>query len=323
MRFEPLVSVIIPTYNRAGKLKRSIKSVLNQTYENFELIVVDDASKDDTETKVNSFDDSRIKYIKHDKNKGGGASRNTGIKLSEGKYIAFLDDDDIWLPIKLEKQIKKFSLLPNIFGAVYSYHYEIDDYTGHLKYFSGSRFRGDVYKRLLRGWCAASTSLFVIRSECFENVGTFDERLESFQDYDLWIRLSKQYYFDYVPKPLVVRNIHSLSQLSKDPKKRKSGLKLFLQKWGEQIENETGQPIHEVLQKHFSEIYLNEIEKSMENWGRKKALYHASKTLFKYGISLKKLLRVMTLLIGGASLHRDIEAIWDRIKKRRVIIRKN
>ncbi len=113
----PTVSVIIPTYNRANLVSRAIKSVLNQTYQDFEIIVVDDCSEDNTEEIVKSFNDSRIRYIKHKKNKGGSAARNTGIKRARGKYIAFLDDDDEWLPSKLEKQIMLFEKLSKHYGV--------------------------------------------------------------------------------------------------------------------------------------------------------------------------------------------------------------
>ena len=102
---KPQVTVIIPAYNRAYVISRSIASVLAQTYPYFEIIVVDDGSVDNTEAVVKSFKDSRIKYIRHEVNKGISAVRNTGINEAAGEYIAFLDSDDEWLPTKLEKQM--------------------------------------------------------------------------------------------------------------------------------------------------------------------------------------------------------------------------
>jgi len=98
------VSVIIPTYNRAHLVGRAIRSVLNQTYQDFEIIVVDDCSTDNTEEIVKGFNDHRIRYMRHDRNRGGSAARNTGIKASQGKYIAFLDSDDEWLLKKAESR---------------------------------------------------------------------------------------------------------------------------------------------------------------------------------------------------------------------------
>lgn len=100
----PTVSVVIPTYNRAHLVGRAIQSVLNQTYQDFEIIVVDDGSTDNTEEVVKSFNDPRIRYIRHDQNRGGSAARNTGIKMARGEYIAFQDSDDEWLPEKLESR---------------------------------------------------------------------------------------------------------------------------------------------------------------------------------------------------------------------------
>jgi len=103
-----LISVIIPTYNRAKSITRSIITVLNQTYENYELIVIDDCSTDSTKKILQSFSDKRIIYVRHLYNQGAAAARNTGIKIAKGKYIAFQDSDDEWLPKKLEKQMKVF-----------------------------------------------------------------------------------------------------------------------------------------------------------------------------------------------------------------------
>ena len=107
----PRVSVVIPTYNRAELLKRAIESVLGQTYQDFELIVVDDASMDNTEEMMKDFSDERIRYIRLKQNSGTSAvPRNTGIKSAKGEYIACHDDDSEWLPQKLEKQVKAFEV---------------------------------------------------------------------------------------------------------------------------------------------------------------------------------------------------------------------
>src|SRR2546429_9117536 len=116
----PKVSVIIPTYNRAEFLCSAITSVLNQTFHNFEIIVVDDASQDHTREVMNSLGDKRIRYIRHEKNKGVAATRNTGLVNAKGTYIAFLDDDDEWLPEKLQKQFNLLESCQNIVGVVYT-----------------------------------------------------------------------------------------------------------------------------------------------------------------------------------------------------------
>jgi len=114
------VSIVIPTYNRAGLLSRTIQSVLNQTYQDFEIIIVDDGSTDKTEEVVKSFNSKKIFYNRHEENKGANAARNTGIKASRGEYIAFQDSGDEWLPQKLERQMKVFENASPEVGVVYT-----------------------------------------------------------------------------------------------------------------------------------------------------------------------------------------------------------
>ena len=119
----PTVSIIIPTYNREQLLGRAIKSVLAQTYQDFELIIVDDGSTDNTERLVKSFNSEKTRYIRHRKNKGPAAARNTGIRSAKGDYIAFQDSDDEWMPEKLEKQMRAFTTAPPEVGVVYTSYY--------------------------------------------------------------------------------------------------------------------------------------------------------------------------------------------------------
>ena len=114
------VSVIIITHNRSNLLGAAITSVLNQTFQDFEIIVVDDASKDDTGNVVQTFDDKRIRYIRHETNKGHAAARNTGLQNAVGEYIGFLDDDDAWLPEKLQRQVALLDGSPAVVGGVYA-----------------------------------------------------------------------------------------------------------------------------------------------------------------------------------------------------------
>src|SRR6266481_7201740 len=128
----PKVSVIIPTHNRAEFLRSAITSVLNQTYQNFEIIVVDDASTDKTREIITSFDDQRIKYIRHEVNKGDAGSRNTGILNSSSDYLAFLDDDDQWLPEKLQTQMDLLINSATDVGGVFTGTLRIDGATGKI-----------------------------------------------------------------------------------------------------------------------------------------------------------------------------------------------
>lgn len=210
----PTVSVIIPTYNRAHLVKRGIRSVLAQTYGDFELIIVDDASKDNTREVIKSFDDKRIRYICHKENRGAPATRNTGIRMARGVYIGLLDDDDEWLPTKLEKQIAKFGEVSSKVGLIYS-GLEVMRADGHtIETIYYPKYRGDVRVRLLLGTTIGSPTP-LIRTECFNKAGVFDESLKSCQDWDMWKRISEHYDFDFVPEVLARMYLHG-NQISSD-----------------------------------------------------------------------------------------------------------
>lgn len=203
---KPLISVIIPTYNRDNSLKRSIDSVLNQTFKDFEVIVIDDDSTDDTESIVKNFNDPRIKYIKHKENRGAGAARNTGIKNARGKFIAFQDSDDEWLPEKLEKQIKSFKVSSGKVGVLYTAY--LLNKNNKKIYIPLRKYRkrsGNIHKELLCG-SFVGTPTMLVKKECFEKVGMFDENFDTLEDWDLAIRLSKYYDFNFLKRPLVLAN---------------------------------------------------------------------------------------------------------------------
>lgn len=199
----PKVSVIIPTYNRAIQVVKAIRSVLDQTYSDLEVIVVDDCSSDNTEEVVKGLNDKRIIYLRHDINKGGAAARNTGIKAAKGKYIAFQDDDDEWLPEKLEKQIGVFETASYKVGVVYTGFWRVENNERiYVPYHWVTQNEGDIYRELLKG-NYIGTPAVAVRRECFDKTGMFDESLPRFQDWELWIRISKYFHFKYINEPLV------------------------------------------------------------------------------------------------------------------------
>ncbi|MDR7666384.1 glycosyltransferase [Methanosarcina sp. Z-7115] len=199
----PGVSVVIPTYNRAHLISRAIQSVLDQTYQDLEIIVVDDGSIDNTGEIIKSFQDTKLKYIRYNKNKGASAARNTGIKAAKGKYIAFQDSDDEWFPDKLERQMEVFGDAPPEVGVVYSGFYRIE--ADKKIYFPSDRFtqkEGNIHNELLKG-NFVGTPTVLIKKECFENTKYFDENLPALEDWELWIEISKHYFFKYINKPLL------------------------------------------------------------------------------------------------------------------------
>jgi len=230
------VSVIIPTYNRADFLHVAITSVLNQTFQDFEIIVVDDASKDRTSEVVNSFHDKRIKYFRHETNRGGSAggsaARNTGIINSNCAYIAFLDDDDEWLPEKLGMQIEVLAASPPEVGVVYTGYTVVDRASGTILAQKNPTKRGDLSTDLLKENCLGNSSSIFLRKECFEKIGLFDEMIPGFEDYDVWIRLSRAFHFDYVEQPLVKYYVHS-NQIWTNVDAISQGVDMMLKKYGE------------------------------------------------------------------------------------------
>lgn len=213
-----MISVILPTYNRATSLRWAIDSVLCQTWGDFELIVVDDGSTDHTHEVVERVEDERLRFISYPEQRGASAARNEGINISRGDFIAFQDSDDEWLPEKLERQMETFRRLPEAFGVVYTGFHRITKLGRDRTYptltarlvdwapFSKMKLQGNVHFSLLRG-NFITTQTVMARRECFDLVGRFDERLPRFQDWDLWLRFSQLYQFQLIRQSLV--RVHS------------------------------------------------------------------------------------------------------------------
>ncbi len=201
MSSNPLVSIIIPTYKGSYSLKRAVDSVLEQTYENIEVIVVDDNNPETnfrktTELIMSEYSiNPKVKYIKHEKNKNGAAARNTGFINSEGKYIGFLDDDDIFLSTKIEKQIK-YLLIHKEFPAVYCWRYQNDTL---IK----SNLTGDLTKEILDLSFTPTTCSLMIERGCYEKLNGFDETFRRHQDFEFLLRFFEFYKIGVVEEPLV------------------------------------------------------------------------------------------------------------------------
>ncbi|RKY40901.1 MAG: hypothetical protein DRP85_07620 [Candidatus Makaraimicrobium thalassicum] len=196
------VSVVIPAYNRAGLTVRTVESVLNQTYENIEIIVVDDGSTDDTRERLRPYA-GRIRYV-YKRNGGASSARNLGIRLATGDYIGLLDCDDIYLPGKIEKSVNYLEERPDT-GFVHTPIYLIDEEDTVLRSvsFFESRRTGWISRRLLlRNFIANST--VVARRSCFEKAGLFDETIFNPADWDMWLRLAGRCRAGYVNVPLTL-----------------------------------------------------------------------------------------------------------------------
>jgi glycosyltransferase involved in cell wall biosynthesis len=204
----PLVSVVMPTYNGGKTIQRAIKSVLKQEYPNLELIVVDDASKDNTIEIVEGIKDTRIRIVKHSTNRNGSAARNTGIKNSKGEYIAFLDDDDEWLPEKLSEQIKYLEEKdPSIFKAVVS-SYSIESGKGWREVIQ--KQEGDITKEIfLMQISLAAGSNLLIHRDVVKEIGLFNEKYLRHQDMEFVLRYLRIFKLATIPIPLSLIHGHS------------------------------------------------------------------------------------------------------------------
>lgn len=203
---KPKVSIILPTYNRAYILSKAINSVLNQTYKEFELIIVDDGSTDNTSALVESFHDERILYLYTQINQGAAAARNYGIEHANYDYIAFEDSDDAWHPDKLEKQMSLMQSDSRNPGFVY---HKICYDMGENRYailpseaVPLEKKSGDIYAQLLYDNLVDCPSM-LIKKSCLDDVGLFDTSLKALEDYDLALRLAKKYSAAFVNEVLL------------------------------------------------------------------------------------------------------------------------
>jgi glycosyltransferase involved in cell wall biosynthesis len=226
-----LVTVIIPTYKRAQALPKAIDSVKNQTYSCLEIIVVDDNDPlgDDrrltTEVMAQYANDERIHYLCHDKNKGACQARNTGLDAAKGEYVAFLDDDDLWVDTKLDSQVSALSA--NDADICYSDMYL--EYQGWKKYFACIKAPG-LYKALLTQGYGICTSALVVSTFAMRDVNGFDRSLPSMQDYDLLLRLSKRFNAIHIAQPLITYQLAD-DGISCNPVSKANGHRAIITKY--------------------------------------------------------------------------------------------
>jgi glycosyltransferase involved in cell wall biosynthesis len=210
-----LISVVIPAYNYARYLDQAIESVLSQTYENIEIIVVDDGSIDNTQQVVTGIHHPQLKYI-YQENRGLSAARNTGIRSSHGEFIGFLDADDYWLPSKLVFQMELFQKLPDS-GLIYGGYNVVNKVGDFLACRTPEAVEKDWYKELLlRNYVAGSSSTSLVRRECFSLLGGFDENLRAVEDWDMWLRIARYFPLRCVQESVSCIRLHD-SNMTQNP----------------------------------------------------------------------------------------------------------
>ena len=211
----PLVSVILTTCNGAsrGFLAQAIKGVLNQTFQDYELVIIDDGSRDGTKEECKRYlVDPRVRYI-YQENRGLAGARNTGIRASSCRYICFLDDDDIWKPAKLQRQLEFVNVqLRNVsrWGLIFTW-IELIDEGGKLIGYRGHHQKGAIYRKLLFGNTIDAPSSVLVKREVFTEVGLFDESLRNCQDWDMWLRIARKYHIFPLKEYLVQYREHKNS----------------------------------------------------------------------------------------------------------------
>ncbi|MDM9381601.1 glycosyltransferase [Chlorogloeopsis sp. ULAP01] len=197
----PKVTVVIPAYNAMAFLPETLESVLRQTFTDFEILIVNDGSTDNILEWASELKDPRVKLITQP-NQRVSAARNTGITNAQGKYIAFLDADDLWEPAKLEKQIRCLDEQPTV-GLVYTWTLLVDKENNPTGRIFASHLEGKVWNKLLENDPISSGSSPLVRRSCFDTVGLFDRNLAYAPDLDMWVRIAYRYPIAVVKEPLV------------------------------------------------------------------------------------------------------------------------
>jgi glycosyltransferase involved in cell wall biosynthesis len=226
-----LISVIIPSFNRGTFISHAIKSVLAQTYKDYEIIVVDDGSTDNTKEQVEAFGD-QVRYI-YQENRGPSAARNTGIQHAKGKYIAFCDSDDRFLPTKLDKQIEFIHSTPEC-RFLYTWYYNVNEKGEITKLRKPLTCKNQEHLKycLFTRKFTIRTSTLLVHKSCFEKAGLFNEKYWYSQDWDMWLRLAAYYQGYCLEVPLSEYWLHgdnrsSLSVKVHHPEIREETLNLY------------------------------------------------------------------------------------------------
>ena len=261
-----LISVVIPTYNRAYCIENAIQSVLSQTYSNIEVIVIDDASDDATTQVVEKITDSRVRYYLREENHGAAVARNLGVYYARGSYIAFHDSDDLWLPDKLEKQMQLYE--KNLgYGLVYGrYTMKLDSRNEIMVPDRGEPddLSGNIFASLLvKNTIGAPTIL--MRKEVFEKVGGFDEDMRCLEDWDFVLKVSKSYEIGFLPE-VVMQASTTQGGLSSDVSGYFQNRLYLLRKYLVNYKD-TGkleQVLLDILQKAQNAGVLSQVQKMME-----------------------------------------------------------
>lgn len=290
-----MISVVIPTHNRADLLERAVKSVLNQTYQKFEIIIVSDGSTDNTDEVVEKLknNDKRIRYISYHPGKGGNVARNMGIEDANYENIAFLDDDDEWLPEKLEKQI---DILKSDLGIGLVYTGVKSIYVNeNITYESRPNESGDLSERIFLKNFIGTTSTVIVKKSLLLKAGLFNVELQALQDYDLWIRIVQHTNVGVITEPCVnYYNYVGNKQISQQTQKYVESIEYIRDYYSDDF-SKLGNKEYKVHMQNFNHLLAN---KAMRNKNRRDALKFSLKA-FLCKPNLKSLGFIIMSIIGN------------------------
>lgn len=309
----PAVSVIIPAHNRADTIDRALRSVFAQTFQDFEIVVVDDASTDGLARAVQPLSDDRLQVVRREKRTGAPGARNAGITTSRGEWIAFLDSDDEWLPEKLEGQLDAARRFTPTCDVVYSAcHRQRPGETPELRP-KGALPEGDVLDALLAGLYTLTASAYMVRRTALMRVKGFDERFPSANDIDLWLRLASiGCRFAAVQDPLVIKHDSGAGQIKQDAVAKAIGFRRMDMRWGPVMQERLGHEAYERWRKRRLRTVTRRQEDRLTGFvasgGRGDALRYAEQMAVLLPWSRRYVARALGLAIGGPALYTRLAA---------------
>lgn len=288
-----MVSVVVPTYNRASLIQRALDSILAQTFSNWECIVVDDFSQDDTKSVVEQYvaRDKRFRYVLNERQKGACGARNTGILHAKGEYVSFLDSDDAYMPETLWSQYDTFATNPNV-GMVYSRLTVYEEGVGLYPFGGNFGLQGCVYKEVLQQGYLAPTDVISARKEYLVAVGLFDESLPASQDDDLCFKLAKAYEVGYIDKNLAIFHLDADNRIT-NYERPATGWWMLWNKYEQDVLSLCGK---QTMAAHYKQC-IGWFIKARKPWMALKALMRVAK--YGWNLTFKQWIGVSSFILTG------------------------
>lgn len=312
-RTAPFFCIVMTAYNRADLLKRAVRSVLRQTYKNFELIIVDDCSSDQTPEVILSLqgEDSRIVPLLLKENLGLSGARNRGLRRGSAPYVTFLDDDDETLPEWLRSFHKRIPSLPETWGVLYSRYLMKEELTGVIYPNVVPPRVGYIFESLMMGdHLPVGTPGAVIKREALERVGGYDEKMSGLEDYDLWFRLSRDWTFHFINQPSILVYEHSGFRMSEDVETNWEVRDHFLNKWRADMVRFGGEFVpREKEQKEKAGRFFARIRRETHTKGRLAGLRLLWRSTTRENFLLLYFLKDLFLILIGPTLYDHVRRI--------------